>query len=50
VMSTNDGATWTPFDTAGVPRGAGITAIAASDDGKTIYLGTTAGLYRSVRP
>jgi photosystem II stability/assembly factor-like uncharacterized protein len=50
VMSTDGGATWKPFDIAGVPRGAGIDTIATSDDGKTIYLGTTAGLYRSVRP
>jgi photosystem II stability/assembly factor-like uncharacterized protein len=50
VMSTDGGATWTPFEIAGVPRGAVIDAIAASEDGKTIYLDTTAGLYRSVRP
>jgi hypothetical protein len=49
VMKSSDGgASWTPIETAGgVPDSTIITSIAASDDGQTIYLGTTAGLYRN---
>ena len=46
AVSTDKGATWRPLG-AGVPSGAEMTSIAASADGKTIYLGTTEGLYKS---
>jgi hypothetical protein len=46
AVSTDQGATWRRLG-VGVPAGAEMTSIAASADGKTIYLGTTAGLFKS---
>jgi photosystem II stability/assembly factor-like uncharacterized protein len=45
-LSADHGATWTAHDT-GIPPGLFASSIAASADGKTLYLGTTAGLYKS---
>jgi photosystem II stability/assembly factor-like uncharacterized protein len=51
VTSTDGGSSWAPIEIAGgIPTGLSITSIAASDDGKTIYLGTQAGLYKSAGP
>jgi photosystem II stability/assembly factor-like uncharacterized protein len=51
VTSTDGGSSWAPIEIAGgLPSGLSITSIAASDDGKTIYLGTPAGLYKSAGP
>jgi photosystem II stability/assembly factor-like uncharacterized protein len=46
LRSTDGGATWAPIDITGVPSGAQVTSIAASDDGQTVYLGTSAGIYQ----
>jgi photosystem II stability/assembly factor-like uncharacterized protein len=51
VTSIDGGSSWAPIEIAGgLPSGLSITSIAASDDGKTIYLGTPAGLYKSAGP
>jgi photosystem II stability/assembly factor-like uncharacterized protein len=49
LTSTDGGSTWTSVDITGIPgdRDVNITSIAASDDGSTVYLGTTAGLYKT---
>lgn len=46
ATSTDGGATWKSIDVSGLPPGATISALAASGDGTTIYLGTQGGLYR----
>jgi hypothetical protein len=51
VTSTDGGSSWPPIEIAGgIPRGLSITSITASDDRKTLYLGTPAGLYKSAGP
>lgn len=49
LTSTDGGSSWTSVDVTGIPGDGdvSITSIAASGDGNTVYLGTTAGLYRS---
>lgn len=49
LTSTDGGSSWTSVDITGIPRddNVTITSIAASDDGNTVYLGTTAGLYKT---
>ncbi|HET7504659.1 MAG TPA: hypothetical protein VFK02_26740 [Kofleriaceae bacterium] len=47
LTSTDDGASWTDVNTGGIPRDLSILALAASADGKTIYVGTEAGLYKT---
>jgi hypothetical protein len=49
--STNGGTSWVPVVlTGGVPDDITITSVSASQDGKTVYLGTSAGLYKSAGP
>jgi photosystem II stability/assembly factor-like uncharacterized protein len=51
VTSTDGGSSWAPIEIAGsIPTGLNLTSITASDDGKTIYVGTSAGLYKSAGP
>jgi len=48
LRSSDGGSNWTKIETAGgIPDGLNITSISASDDAQTIYLGTSAGLYKS---
>jgi photosystem II stability/assembly factor-like uncharacterized protein len=51
LKSTDGGSTWVPIDIAGsIPSGVNISSITASDDGNTLYLGTSAGLYKNAGP
>jgi hypothetical protein len=45
ATSTDGGASWTPLEVSGLPD-VSVTSMAVSEDGSTIYLGTTAGLYK----
>lgn len=46
AVSTDGGATWLSLG-EGVPTGVEVLSATASADGKTIYFGTTAGLYKT---
>lgn len=48
LTSTDGGSSWTSADVTGIPLSGGVdvTSIAASDNGDTVYVGTTAGLYK----
>jgi photosystem II stability/assembly factor-like uncharacterized protein len=44
--STDGGQNWTQTEASGIPGVGYSSAIAASDDGATVYIGTSAGLYK----